>query len=170
MRQATSLGDRQMPPKPVHCVKVRPFHGLQRTVTKGRNFESSGRPAATKAHQETFRSTRFVRLLCASLRVGRCVELPVWRHPSSSAFFKGTRQALALSIPSLLGLNTVSTEKSSSLANGQVTQGLEGKADVDTPCSCRANDVPTDVDSRTISTHKKTFFEVTTEKKKKREK
>ena len=69
------------------------------------------------------------------------MELPVWRHPASSwFFFKGNRQALVLSVPSLLGLSTVSTEKSSSLANGEVTKGLEGKADVDPPYGCMSSE------------------------------
>ena len=37
-------------------LRVKPCHGLRRTVAKGRFFESSGR--ASKVHQETFRSIR----------------------------------------------------------------------------------------------------------------
>ena len=67
-------------------------------------------------------------------------------------FFKGTRRALPRWTPSSLGLNTVSTEKSSSLAFGRMTQGLEGKAHVDADCGCRGNDVSINVDSETTST------------------
>ena len=59
-------------------------------------------------------------------------------------------------------LNTVGTEKSSSLTPGAVTRGLEGNDDID----CRANDVSIKVDPETIYLLKKKKFEVTTEKKK----
>ena len=39
-------------------VKEKPCHGLQRTVAKGRNFESSCSGRASKVHQETFCSIR----------------------------------------------------------------------------------------------------------------
>ena len=108
-------------------------------------------------------------LLCASLRVGRNGTPGL--ETSLKLRFKGTRQVLARSTPSSQGLNTVIRhQKASSLAHGEVTRGLEGKADIDAPCSCRANDVSMIVESETISPHKKKLFEVTTEKKKKREK
>ena len=105
MRQATSLGDRQVPPKPVHCfVKVKPFHRLRRTVAKGKNFENSGWPAATKTHQEIFRSTRFVRLLCASLRVGRCMDFRFGDIPPAQVVFQGHQAGLGAVSPIFAGL------------------------------------------------------------------
>ena len=79
-------------------------------------------------------------LLCASLRVGLVwyETLGLETYPQAQVFFfKGTKQALARSTPSSMALNTVGTEKSSSLTHGAVTRGLEGNDDID----CRANDV-----------------------------
>ena len=68
---------------------VRPLHVLRRTVavTRGRNFESSAWPP--RLIKNPFIPSQFMRLFCASLRVGRCMELQVWRHTSSSGFFQG---------------------------------------------------------------------------------
>ena len=85
---------------------------------------------------------------------------------SSSGFFQGHQAGLGAVDPIFDGLailNTVGTEKSSSLTPGAVTRGLEGNDDID----CRANDVSIKVDSETIFLLKKKKFEVTTEKKKK---
>ena len=64
-------------------VKERPCHGLRRTVAKDKNFESSAEPPSVIKKQ----SVRFVRLLCASLRVGRCMKLYVWRLSQALDFF-----------------------------------------------------------------------------------
>ena len=83
---------------------------------------------ASMVYQETFRSIRaFGDIDILKLRF----------------FFKGTKQALARSTPSSMALNTVGTEKSSSLTPGAVARGLEGNDDID----CRANDVSIKVDS-----------------------
>ena len=136
---------------------------------RGRNFESSSWPPRfIKKHSVRL---EFVRLLCASLRVGWCMELQLWRHPLGSGFVKGTRHVLAwwtLSIISSRGLNRVGTEKSSPLAHFEVTLGLAGKAEIDEECSCGANDVSMNVESETISTHKKSCSK-SPQRKRKRE-
>ena len=73
---------------------------------------------ASKVHQETFRSERLIRAFALCKFAG----WPVY-------VFKGTKQALAQSTPSSMALNTVGTEKSSSLTHGAVTRGHEGNDD-----------------------------------------
>ena len=57
------------------------------------------------------------------------MELQVWRHLPSSDSFHGHQASLGAVDPIFAGLNTVSAEKSSYLAHGEVTRDLEGKDD-----------------------------------------
>ena len=134
---------------------VRPFHVLRRTVavTRGWNFESSGWPPTLI--KNPFIPSQFVRLFCASLQVGRCMELQVWRHPSSSGFFfqgHQLQEGLGAFDPIFAWLEHSEHRKSSSLAHGEETRSLDDKADIDALCGCRANDISIIVDSETIST------------------
>ena len=108
-------------------VKVIPFHGLRRALTRSKGVAG---------HQGSSRIPRSIHVFALCKFAGWPVNGTSGLETSLklSFFFKGTRQTLARSTPSSLGLNTVSTETSSSLAHGEVAQGLEGRADV--PCSC----------------------------------
>ena len=161
---ATSLRDRQVPPKPVHCKSKRDLAmDYEGQWQKAGTLESGGR--ASKVHQETFCSIRAFALckfagwpVYETLGLETSLKLRFF-------FFKGTKQALARSTPSSMALNTVGTENSSFLTHGSVSaRGLEGNDDID----CRANVVSIIVDSPRLFLlkKKKKKFEVTTEKRK----
>ena len=136
----------------------------KRRLAKGRNFESSGRGLQGSSRNIIGRSIRAF-ALCKFADWPVYETLGLETSSSSGFFFKGNKQALARSTPSSMALNTVGTEKSSSLTPGAVTRGLEGNDDID----CRANDVSIKVDSETISTQKKKVRSHHREKERKRE-
>ena len=73
---------------------------------------------ASKVHQETFRSIRAF-ALCKFAGWPVFETLGLETSLKLRFFFKGTKQALARSTPSPMALNTVGTEKSSSLTPAQ---------------------------------------------------
>ena len=93
-------------------VKVRPFHGLRRTVTRGRDFERKGLPRFIK-------TLAFADSCVCSVQV--CGFDGVWNFrfeeiPQTQVFFKGTRQVMAVSTPSSLGCSSLGPRRYLGLA------------------------------------------------------
>ena len=140
-----------VPPKPVNCVPKWDFSMDYEGLCQ---WQEVGPSKAGAGHQGSSRNLPLDLCVCS---VQVCGLASVWNFrfgdiPQAQVFFSGfffTRKALERSTPSSLGFTTVSTEKFSSLAHGEVTRGLEGKADIDARCGCRANDVSINVDSVT---------------------
>ena len=143
----------------------RPFR-LPRPMTRSRE-ELRKQRLPTKAHQENFHSIR-------AFALRKCSGWPVYGTSGLETslklrfFFSRTPGRPWHSRPHFCWAWTPGSEKSSSLPHGEVTQGLEGKANIDAPCGCRANDGSINVDSETISIHQKIARSHYREKKKER--